>query len=139
MPIDYPALPVPFMNEDHAHAAALIETMCAALPACPVNVTPLIRACRAFLEHNRGHFAREEEAMRNSGFPAYPIHKNEHDQVLAWLESRIEAISGGLPCDTAQTLVEQEIPAWFVRHIETMDRATANWIANHTPTSGVCV
>lgn len=131
MQIDYPRLPVAFMNDDHDHAAEQIETMLAALSGYPVERQPLVAACRDFLEHNRAHFAREEAAMQASGFPPYPVHRAEHERALAWLEQLVAGLEAGLDPEAARTAVTRDIPAWLVQHIETMDRVTATWIASH--------
>lgn len=139
MQINIPQLPVDFMNEDHAHAAAQLEAMLAALPHYDTDRAPLAEACQAFLDHNRAHFAREEAAMQASGFPPYAVHKGEHDRVLGWLEKLAADIESGLPDEAIRPRVERDLPAWLNQHIMTMDRATAAWIAAHAPASGVAV
>lgn len=139
MPIDVPILPVAFMNDDHVHAAEQLDAMLAALASYAENPGLLARASREFLDHNREHFAREEVAMQAAGFPPYPVHKQEHEQVLAWLENLTNAMEGGIEPATARRAVEEEIPAWFLRHIQTMDSVTANWLAARAPVSGVSV
>ncbi len=140
MDIEIPRLPVGFMNEDHDHAAEQLAAMLAALPGFAHDRAPLARACRAFLDHNREHFAREEEAMQATGFPAYTVHKGEHDRALAWLDDLTNRIaSGGSDIDTVREIIENDIPAWFIQHIQTMDWATANWISSHPAASGVRV
>lgn len=139
MKIEIPQLPVAFMNEDHQHAAVQLQAMQAALPLYNADRTPLAQACRAFLDHNRAHFAREEAAMQASGFPPYPMHKAEHDRVLGWLEKLATEIEAGLPDAAVRQAVERDIPTWFDQHILTMDRVTAAWIAVHAPASSVAV
>ncbi|NTV94009.1 MAG: hemerythrin family protein [Thiobacillus sp.] len=120
------------MNDDHDHAAEQLEAMLAALPAYPADGATLAQACRAFLDHNREHFGREEVAMQATGFPPYPVHKNEHERALDWLAGLTAGIAAG-SADPAMVVrvIGQEIPAWFIQHIQTMDWATANWIASH--------
>ncbi|MFA5081459.1 MAG: hemerythrin family protein [Hydrogenophilaceae bacterium] len=140
MRMEIPRLPVNFMNEDHDHAAEQLETMLATLPVYAENHAMLAQACRAFLDHNREHFAREEEAMRVTGFPPYTVHKGEHDRALAWLDDLTNSIaSGGPDSDTVRQVIEHDIPAWFIQHIQTMDWATANWISSHPMASSVRV
>ncbi len=139
MQIAYPRLPVPFMNDDHDHAADQIATMRMMLATNPDGREPLVRACQAFLDHNRAHFAREETAMLQSGFPALTVHRAEHERVLAWLEAFLANVQAGQDYAAAVAMVERDIPAWFVQHIETMDRVTATWIASHIPASSVSV
>lgn len=130
MPIDFPQLPVDFMNADHAHAVSQLEAMKAVLPAYAYNREPLVLACREFLRHNREHFAREEAAMHETGFPAFAIHKREHERVLHWLETLAGDIAAGQDIAAVTQAIHDDIPAWFVQHTRTMDSATAAWIAS---------
>lgn len=134
MRIEIPQLPVAFMNEDHLHAASQIETMKTALSAYPHSREPLMLACRAFLEHNREHFAREEAAMQTTRFPPFSVHKGEHERVLRWLEGLVADIEAGLDIDAATQAVDCDIPAWFTLHIQTMDMATAAWVSTRETT-----
>lgn len=132
MQMEIPRLPVAFMNEDHDHGADQLAAMLAALPAYTEDRTTLAQACRDFLEHNREHFAREEAAMLASGFPPYPVHRQEHQRALDWLEDLTAGIAAGnADAETVARAVGQDVPAWFIQHIQTMDWVTANWIASH--------
>jgi len=132
MDLELPQLPVDFMNADHAHAEALWREMCAALADYPAHCTPLEAACRAFLAHNQAHFAREENAMQQYAFPPYPVHKAEHDRVLALLADLADAVAGGGAEDSVRRTIEEDIPAWLVQHVQSMDLVTARWIAAHS-------
>lgn len=132
MEIELPKLPVAFMNDDHAHAEALWREMVAALADYPACNEPLANACRAFLEHNRAHFGREEDAMLQHAFPPYPVHKAEHDRVLAMLAELTAAAASGAAEDHLRNAIERDIPSWLVQHVESMDMVTARWIAAHT-------
>jgi hemerythrin len=133
MEISLPLLPVAFMNEDHAHAETLWKAMRVALACYPTQIEPLASACRAFLEHNRDHFGREEAAMLQTSFPPYPVHKAEHDRVLAQLEELVTTADSGMADASLQRAIEQEIPSWLLQHVQSMDTITARWIAAHTP------
>ena len=129
MNIELMELPIAFMNEDHAEAKALWQEMAAALADYPARHEPLSAACRAFLEHSRAHFAREEDAMQSQGFPPYSVHKAEHDRVLAMLEELVAAVASGAPAETVQHAIMHEIPNWLVLHVQSMDLVTARWLA----------
>jgi hemerythrin len=131
MPFDIPVLPVAFMNDDHALAASQLDTMQSALALYGSDRAPLANACREFLQHSREHFAREEAMMQETGFPPFAIHKSEHDRVLAWLEALTQAIEAGSDTSAVSAAVMHDIPDWFVRHIRSMDNATAAWAAAH--------
>lgn len=127
--LDLPQVALDFMNEDHAHAADQLAAMTAALDDYPNHPERLVAACREFLEHSRAHFAREEEAMQAAGFPPFPVHKSEHDQVLALLEQLAEAVDAGRVDEAMRTAITRDIPDWLVRHVQSMDMVTARWIA----------
>lgn len=131
MDIDLPQLPIAFMNDDHAHAKTLWRAMVAALADYPAQGKPLAAACRAFLEHNRAHFGREEEAMRQHAFPPYPVHKAEHDRVLVMLAELAASAESGTDSESLRRAIEQDIPVWLVQHVQSMDTITARWIAAH--------
>lgn len=129
--LDIPELPVAFMNDDHAHAARQWEEMVAALDEYPDQPERLLAASEVFLEHSREHFQREELAMQATGFPPYPMHKQEHDRVLAWLGELVGLIRSGAEVERLRGLIQQDVAAWLVQHVRTMDQVTARWIASH--------
>lgn len=128
--IDLPELPVAFMNEDHAHAAEQWREMASALAEYPARPARLVAACDAFLRHNREHFEREEAAMLSSGFPPYPVHKQEHDRVLAWIEELLDSIRAGEDPALLHDVIQRDLLAWLQQHVQTMDLVTARWIAS---------
>lgn len=77
--------------------------------------------------HLSEHLAREEELMRHYAFPAYPIHKHEHDRVRLELEGIGKRLAAGNRL-LARGYVREALPDWFVTHKNTMDSATAGWI-----------
>lgn len=119
------------MNEDHEHARQLLERMMALITEPGADSGELGSTCRAFLQHNREHFGREEAAMQATGFPPYPVHQSEHGNALGWLE-HIAALAENQPeSDALRRAILDELPAWYLRHIQTMDAVTANWIHAH--------
>lgn len=129
--IDLPELPVAFMNADHRHAVEQWRDLIQALASYPDDSASLLQAWEAFIAHNRDHFQREEEAMRATGFPPYPVHKQEHDRVLDWLAAVGEAMQAGDQAGLIGQVIRQDLPQWLVQHIQTMDAVTARWIATH--------
>lgn len=127
-----PQLPVAFMNEDHEHARQLLERMMALLSEPGAEIGQLGKTCRAFLEHNREHFGREESAMQATGFPPYPVHQSEHSNALGWLERLAVQAEADPDSESLRRAILEELPAWYLRHIQTMDAVTANWIDAHS-------
>ena len=135
--LDIDALPqvaVGFMNEEHREEARLLNAVTAALtamlggPGEPARVT---RAWLALEQHTRAHFAREERAMVQVGFPPFEVHKAEHELVLAAMEGELQAFEQDGDAARLARYVESAMQDWLRRHIETMDFVTARVLAAH--------
>jgi hemerythrin len=127
-----PQVPLAFVNDDHREEARLLNDLADAVRGHrdgKVAVETVIHRYDALLDHTREHFAREEDAMRRTGFPPYPMHKAEHERVLEDMES--EAQHFRETGDTARlwTYVADAVPSWFIAHIQSMDHVTASFVA----------
>jgi hemerythrin len=66
--------------------------------------------------------------MQEYGFPAYPVHSGEHEQVLNLLQGLQQ---GWLQQRSLQPLADflfTQWLSWFDNHVETMDRVTADFL-----------
>lgn len=81
-----------------------------------------------WVEHTRQHFGEENRMMAEFDFPAYPMHKAEHDRVLKLIESlqKIWTDSGQL--EPLADFIFLEWPGWFDNHVNTMDQVTAQFL-----------
>ncbi len=126
-----PRLAVPFMNEDHAEEARLINAasdQVEALRAGKGGPDEVKGALEALYAHTRAHFAREESAMLEASFPALSFHQAEHVRILGELgeaERRFRESGQGEPL--AAYLAT--FPSWFEQHIASMDTVTARYVA----------
>ncbi len=111
----------PVIDHDHKETVALLNALNAAPDA------DLAAAFADYADHLREHLAREEDLMRLHGFPAYPIHKHEHDRVRTELEGIAKRLAAG-NFMLARGYAREVAPAWFLQHKDTMDAATAAWI-----------
>jgi len=133
--LDIDALPqvaVGFMNEDHREEARLLNAVTAALTALRDGRggrAEVTRAWRALEQHTRAHFAREERAMAQTDFPPFEVHRAEHELVLSAMEAELSAFEEVGEVARLARYVEIAMPAWFLRHIETMDFVTARFLA----------
>jgi len=117
------------MNHDHEEFIELINKI-EVLLNDESNGKEQINALLSELQtHTVEHFAREEEAMQQYGFPPYQIHKMEHERVLLGLQQQIEQFQKSTTNDVLKRYVCQDIPMWFENHLGTMDTATANFIS----------
>ncbi len=127
-PSQLPLFSVAFMNADHAQEACLQNEIEAALSAHrrgEGTLGAVLEKLSVLAVHMRDHFLREESLMRQARFPAYPVHKAEHDRVLAEMDAEARAFrDGGDGARLAKYLFER-LPAWFAEHVRTMDTVTA--------------
>ena len=122
----FPTVAVDFMNHDHATFAdlhrRLLDLLDAGAP--PVSID---HALDDLVRHSRVHFADEEQLMRDVGFPAYPVHRGEHERVLAEMAGKIDAWRQDRDLGALSAWMRTEVPEWFVAHIATMDTMTARF------------
>lgn len=129
---DLPRVALPAMNAVHEEEIDMLNEIFMLLPRAGTYAEArhaLDQRLLEFLEHLQAHFAGEEERMRRHGFPVYPIHKGEHDRVYAELEQVIHDWhrEGHLPA--LRHYLYEVFPAWMFQHIGSMDRVTAQFLA----------
>jgi hemerythrin len=125
--LDYPRVALDFMNRDHAEfvglRAQLLELLAASPPDARVD-----KLLAELLEHTRHHFAEEERLMQETRFPPYPVHKGEHDNVLADMEARVGQWNQGHDAAALRDWMDRDVGDWFVEHVSSMDFVTAGFI-----------
>jgi hemerythrin len=124
---DYPQVALEFMNRDHAEFVALrgqlLELLSAPSPDARVDML-----LDELLTHTRHHFAEEERLMQESNFPPYPMHKGEHDNVLADMSAKVERWKQGHDAPALREWLDRDVGDWFVNHVSSMDFVTAGFI-----------
>src|SRR3989338_9170564 len=118
--LSYPQVALDFMTRDHAEFLALRDQLLDLL-AAQTTGGKLDDLLDELLEHTRKHFAEEEKQMRETGFPPYPVHKGEHERVLAEMSARIERWRHGRDTAALRDWIDQAVGDWFVNHVGTMD------------------
>jgi hemerythrin len=135
-PEHVPDLPIAFMNADHAREVALVNGLEAALAEHvrgERSLEDIVARLSVLAVHTRDHFLREEAMMREARFPAYPVHKGEHDRVLAEMDAAVRAFRERGDAVRLRSYLLEVLPAWFVNHIRTMDVVTARFVAGQGP------
>jgi hemerythrin len=139
-PKDIPELPVAFMNEDHQRELTLVNDLEEALAAHAAGGEGTFDAVLAKLAllavHTRDHFMREEAAMREARFPAYPVHKVEHDRVLAEMDREARLFREKGDGKRLSRYLFEALPSWFRGHVRTMDVVTAAFLADRQADAG---
>lgn len=124
-----PQVALDFMNEDHSEVVELINQLLLALDTGEDE--EVTRLLQAFINHNREHFAREEEEMIRVNFPPYSCHKGEHERVLEELAGVSSLWATNQDRDALQNYLTDTAANWLVNHISTMDTVTAMFVSQH--------
>lgn len=132
-PIDLDGIPqvaLAFANDDHREEGRLVNELQRAVASRRAGgpAEPVLARFEALLEHTRRHFAREEAAMHRAGFPAYVVHKAEHDRVLAEMEAEGAHFRTAGDVERLWRYASAAVPEWFLSHIQTMDFVSAQFV-----------
>lgn len=132
---DIPQIALSSMNETHREEVELINRLGSAIIEAQQEPNKLDKIRPILLEwfvHTRQHFAGENLLMQEYNFPAFPMHSSEHANVLALIESKMEAFeknpAGRL--DELAAFIFESWPQWFHQHVTTMDKVTAMFVAS---------
>jgi len=128
--LDFSTLPhveQDFMNHDHEEAVDILNQLQQAIDDS--DSEKVSGSMAELYQHCQEHFEREEISMRKYSFPPYIMHKQEHDRVLMELNMIAEQFEGHGDVEKIRRYVMQEFPAWFVQHLSTMDKMTAQYLA----------
>lgn len=82
-----------------------------------------------FEAHVVEHFASEERLMLATGFPAYGVHRGEHERVLAHLRELLRQYREAGDLAPFADYLQHGHLQWAHNHIATMDTMTAYFIA----------
>lgn len=125
--LSFPLVAVDFMNRDHEEFAVRRETLLEQIAAgAAAGIDVLLDE---LYEHTVRHFADEEKLMQDTGFPVFPVHKGEHDSVLADMARRIEHWKSNRDLADLRDWLEHAVGDWFVAHVASMDTVTARFAA----------
>jgi len=117
------------MNDVHLEEVILLNEIEKMIDARDYEGT--LDKLEELLEHTRAHFERENNNMRECSFPAYEMHKSEHDKVLRELNYNISEFRNRKDFDVIKSYICEETPAWLNQHIASMDTITAQFICMH--------
>ncbi|MCD2452380.1 hemerythrin family protein [Methylicorpusculum oleiharenae] len=79
---------------------------------------------KALFEHTEQHFDRENQLMKEHGFPARAEHMGEHQRVVGEFKQFQSRIDKGMVA-FGRAFVKDRLPQWFQLHVTTMDSALA--------------
>jgi hemerythrin len=125
---EFPKVELGFMDQDHEECLELLEAIVALLEAESADVGAVDERLEALDEHLKSHFAREETAMEETGFPPYYVHKTEHDSVLQQFQQAVSDWHNGKQRDPLKRFLSVSFVNWLETHALTMDMVTAQHI-----------
>lgn len=118
-----PLVAMPSMNDTHLEEILIINRLDTA--ARDSNTEAVSEILQELLEHTAMHFFDEEDMMEEALFPAYKMHKSEHDRHLHELRSVIKYFEEHKDTRAISAYIEGNLTPWLKHHIETMDTVTA--------------
>jgi hemerythrin len=131
-----PLVAVDSMNQTHMDEVDLINRLHELLQQHQTGAgddAAVSAALDAFETHVVEHFAAEEQLMLETGFPAYPVHRGEHERVLAALRDLLRVYREAGNLRPFADYLENGHLHWAYNHIATMDTMTAFFIARARP------
>ncbi len=129
-PEDIPSVCIDFMNRTHQEEVEIVNSLmkkvAARLSGKQVD-TEISQQLMQWLEHTQAHFARENALMQETGFPAFPVHSREHEIALDRMQTVVNMWQENNDIENLQDYVFNLWPNWFVAHLNTMDKVTAEY------------
>ena len=113
-----------FQDADHEESITLMNAM----QTCSDDELPALFA--KHVEHLREHLGREDELMERTGFFAKDMHMGEHQRVLAEQDAIQAKLDVG-DIAAVRAYVQDDLPNWFLNHLESMDTMTAMHALQH--------
>jgi len=129
-----PLVSIDFMNQTHKEEIKMVEDLQQSLSNLSFNENSeaeITAQLTHWLEHTKAHFNRENELMRETGFPAYPVHSGEHQMALKQLQAVVDGWIENKNSEALRNYVLTDWPNWFLGHVNSMDMVTAQFaVAN---------
>lgn len=125
---EFPKVELGFMDQDHEECLDLLEVIVALLEDDGADPGSVDERLEALDEHLKSHFAREETAMEETGFPPYYVHKTEHDSVLQQFQQAMSDWQSAKQRDALKRFLSVSFVNWLETHALTMDMVTAQHI-----------
>lgn len=121
-----PMVAIASMNDTHLEEILLINRLESV--AREEDIEQISAVLLTLLEHTKVHFSGEEEMMQETNFPAFEMHKNEHDRHLGELKSLVSKFDETGDVRAIIVYIEGYLTPWLKHHIETMDTMTALYL-----------
>lgn len=137
---DIPLVAMDFMNEVHQEDIEIINALFACVlayeqDASEQNAEAITAKYKEWYTHTVLHFKGEEEKMVELKFPPYPLHKQEHDNALRRMSEVLAQWEQSKNPQSLKMYLIEELPAWLIQHISTLDVVTARFFSTGFPSA----
>ena len=129
-----PRVDIDFMNNTHFEEIEMVKKLGELISAYQEKdehddneITQISKGLKNWLDHTIVHFERENELMQKTGFPAYPVHSQEHEIALEKMKTMIQAWEQKQDIDLIADYIFTLWPEWFNTHVNSMDMMTAKF------------
>jgi len=133
---ELPLVDMEFMNEVHFEDVELINAIFELIIGYDNNPKAtkeqLNQTYQEWIDHTVNHFHGEEVMMVEKGFPAYPMHKGEHDRALVTMREIFAQWQSSENISILKIYFIEVLPQWLINHINTMDMVTARFFKTMT-------
>lgn len=117
------------MDREHAGQLSLLNDLKAAVRN-QADDTLVYALLNELVEHTNLHFLSEQLAMKLHAYEAYESHLLEHERLMVEVHKLKDALGAGTAADK-HGLIEA-LRSWLVVHIQTADKALAEYLNNRT-------
>lgn len=117
------------MNEVHEEEIDLLNRLESLLEDKVLNVSKVDDILNTLLMHTEKHFSNEERLMKEVSFPAIIMHQGEHLHVFNEMKRVIGHWEATRDPEVVREYFLGALIEWLMRHINTMDTMTAQFIA----------
>jgi hemerythrin len=134
-PEHLPRVVIESMNQVHEEELELINGLAAELEAClagEIATEALDAPLAVLVAHMQVHFAGEEERMQAAAFPAFAVHRSDHNATLQEAQAVLDDWLARRDTELLSAYLHDTLGGWLVQHISTMDTVTALYL------QGVC-
>lgn len=134
-PEHLPRVAIESMNQVHEEELALVNGLANKLEACvagEITAQALDAPLAALVAHMQAHFSGEEERMQAAAFPAFAVHRSDHNATLQEAQAVLDDWRARRDTELLAVYLHDTLGAWLVQHISTMDTVTALYL------QGVC-
>ena len=112
------SLGIEYVDLEHRELINLINDLHTAMGHNAEQVQ-VVSALGEIFAQISAHFALEEKYMRETGYKAYPLHKEDHEKLLDELRDIMDRVEDDGRYDEKE--MSQQLDSWFSEHFRTHD------------------